>query len=96
MLLDFFEKLFRNPGKKFRILANVVFCIYLLAGIVLGLIGLGDEETIILILIGPVAGFIVGWLNALFLHLFASIAENLYYINKNTSSLTNNSDQNNN
>ena len=91
-----FEILFRNSGKKLHIVANVVFCIYLLAGIVFGILGLLDEDTIILILICPVSGFIVGWLNGLFLHLFASIAENLYYINKNTSSLTNNSDQNNN
>lgn len=82
-----FEKLFGNPGAKLRILANIMFCLFVIAGIVLGILFAADG-TAILLPVCVVGGFIVGWLWGLSLHLFASIAENLHYINKNVYTTT--------
>lgn len=84
-----FEMLFGNPGAKLHIIANILFCLFTIAGTVIGFIfAFVFDDVIIMLPIGIAGGFLIGWLNGLSLHLFADIAENLYYINKNVYTAT--------
>lgn len=84
-----FEKLFGNPGAKLHILANIIFCLSVIVGTFIGIMfAFINDDVIIMLPIGIAVGFLIGWLNGLSLHLFASIAENLYHINKNVYTTT--------
>lgn len=75
-------KLFENAGQKIRILAKVIFWLWIVAGLILGIIL--KEISGILILVGIIAGFITGWINAIMLYLIGELAENVYLIRQNT------------
>ena len=77
-----FETLFSNSGAKLRIVANITFCLYVIWGGIVGYYFASANDTFIVFLIGIVAGFIVGWLNTLMMHVFANIAENIVAIGK--------------
>lgn len=84
-----FEKLFGNPGAKLHIIANIMFCLFVIAGTFIGIMyAFIDDDVIIMLPIGIAGGFLIGWLNGLSLHILADIAENLYYINKNVYTVT--------
>ena len=77
-----FETLFSNSGAKLRIVANITFCLYIIFGGIAGYYVASANDNVILFLIGIVAGFIVGWLSTLMMHVFANIAKNIVSIGK--------------
>lgn len=84
-----FEKLFGNPGQKLHVIENIIFCLFVIVGTVIGfMFAFVFDDVIIMLPIGIAGGFLIGWLNGLSLHIFADIAENLYHINKNVYTTT--------
>lgn len=78
-----FEKLFSNSGKKLHIVANVIFCLYVIAGGIVGyFFAFVDDDVFIFFPLGIAVGFGVGWLSTLMIHVFADIAENSDSINR--------------
>lgn len=78
-----FEKLFSNSGAKLRMVANITFCLYVIAGEVVGFFfAFVDDDVFIFFPLGIAAGFVVGWLSTLIMHVFANIAENIVAIGK--------------
>lgn len=86
-----FEKLFNNAGSKLRIVANITFVLYVIAGAMVGcLFAFIEDDVIIMLPVGIASGFVVGWLSTLMFHVIADISENLSSINRKMSSITEN------
>lgn len=77
-----FEGLFSDSVAKLRIVANITFVLYVIAGGIMGYSFASANDTFISFPIGIVVGFGMGWLNTLMMHVFANIAENIVAIGK--------------
>ncbi len=76
--------MFSNAGGKIKVLAQVMFWLTFIAGTILCLVLAGETDGITILFI-PVA-FFVSWLANLGLYAFGELCENVYEINRKTSS----------
>ena len=84
MLKNMFEKLFANAGTKIEFMAKINFVLWVIAGTFVGIFFAFIEDDIFIMLpIGIVCGFIIGWLSSILWFLIGETAKNISMIHNN-------------